>query len=129
MTILAIKVPNMGDFTDIPVIEILVKPGDVIAKEQALVVLESDKATMDVPSSHAGIVKEVKVKVGDTISEGDVVIILNESGASAPTSAVTTPVSSTTATPQHTAPAAAAPGCRTLRRGSSGRRLSRCSSA
>ena len=105
---LEIKVPDIGDYKGVPVIEVHVKAGDRVEKEQSLVTLESDKATMDVPSSHAGIVKEVKVKVGDTISEGDVVIILNESGASAPASAVTAPVSSTTATPQHTAPAAVA---------------------
>ena len=76
MTILAIKVPNMGDFTDIPVIEILVKPGDVIAKEQALVVLESDKATMEVPSDMAGKVVSVEVAIGDQLSIGSVILML-----------------------------------------------------
>lgn len=85
--VLEIKVPDIGDYKDVPVIEVHVKPGDRVEKEQSLVTLESDKATMDVPSSHGGIVKEVKVKVGDHISEGHVVILLEDSGAaqSAPT--------------------------------------------
>jgi pyruvate dehydrogenase E2 component (dihydrolipoamide acetyltransferase) len=75
-----IKVPDIGDYKDVPVIEVLVKAGDHVEKEQSIVVLESDKATMDVPSSHSGVVKEVKVKVGDSISEGAIVIVLEESG-------------------------------------------------
>ena len=86
MTILAIKVPNMGDFTDIPVIEILVKPGDVIAKEQALVVLESDKATMEVPSDVAGKVVSVEVAVGDQLSIGSVILMLETDTSSTTTS-------------------------------------------
>ncbi|MCB1178565.1 MAG: dihydrolipoyllysine-residue acetyltransferase [Leptospiraceae bacterium] len=71
-----IKVPDIGDFTDIPVIEVHVKPGDKVEIEQSLVTLESDKASMDVPSTHSGIVKEVKVKLGDKVSMGSVVISL-----------------------------------------------------
>ena len=84
--IIEIKVPDIGDYKDVPVVEVLVKPGDKVEKEQSIVVLESDKATMDVPSSHAGVVREVKVKVGDNLSEGSVVIVLDgvSSGASAP---------------------------------------------
>ncbi len=82
-----IKVPDIGDYKDVPVIEVLVKAGDRIEKEQSIVVLESDKATMDVPSSHSGLVKEVKVKVGDSISEGAIVLVLEESGADAAPSA------------------------------------------
>jgi pyruvate dehydrogenase E2 component (dihydrolipoamide acetyltransferase) len=78
-----IKVPDIGDYKDVPVIEVLVKAGDHVEKEQSIVVLESDKATMDVPSSHSGVVKEVKVKVGDSISEGAIVLILEESGTAA----------------------------------------------
>ena len=73
-----IKVPDIGDYKDVPVIEVLVKAGDQVEKEQSIVVLESDKATMDVPSSHSGKVKEVKVKVGDSLSEGSVVILLEQ---------------------------------------------------
>lgn len=94
---LEIKVPDIGDYKGVPVIEVHVKAGDRVEKEQSLVTLESDKATMDVPSSHAGVVKEVKVKVGDAISEGDVVILLSESGASASTTAA--PATKAAATP------------------------------
>jgi pyruvate dehydrogenase E2 component (dihydrolipoamide acetyltransferase) len=73
-----VKVPDIGDFTDIPVIEILVKVGDTIKKEDSLVSLESDKATMEVPSSHSGVVKEIKVKLGDKVSMGAVVLLLEE---------------------------------------------------
>ncbi len=81
--LLEIKVPDIGDYQDVPVIEVHIKPGDRVEKEQSLITLESDKATMDVPSSHAGVVKEVKVKVGDNISEGGVVLLLEASDASA----------------------------------------------
>lgn len=74
--LIEIKVPDIGDYKDVPVIEVLVKPGDTVEKEQSLITLESDKATMDVPSSHSGVVKEVKVKVGDSISEGGLVLLL-----------------------------------------------------
>nr|WKF56471.1 Dihydrolipoyllysine-residue acetyltransferase component of pyruvate dehydrogenase complex [Paraburkholderia busanensis] len=81
-----VKVPDIGDYKDIPVIEVLVKAGDTVEKEQSLVTLESDKATMDVPSSAAGVVKEVKVKVGDNVSEGVLIVVLEaaEGGAAAP---------------------------------------------
>jgi pyruvate dehydrogenase E2 component (dihydrolipoamide acetyltransferase) len=79
--LIEIKVPDIGDYKDVPVIEVHIKPGDTIEKEQSLVTLESDKATMDVPSSHSGVVKEVKVKVGDSISEGSVVLLLEGSEA------------------------------------------------
>ena len=92
--IIEIKVPDIGDYKDVPVIEVLVKAGDQIEKEQSIVVLESDKATMDVPSSHSGIVKEVKVKIGDNLSQGSVVITLEESGASVATPAQASPVAS-----------------------------------
>ena len=68
--IVEVKVPDIGDFKDVPVIEVMVKPGDVVKAEDSLVTLESDKATMDVPSPAAGTVKEVKIKVGDKVSEG-----------------------------------------------------------
>ncbi len=72
-----VKVPDIGDFTDIPVIEILVKPGDTVKKEDSLVSLESDKATMEVPSTHAGVVKELIVKLGDKVSMGSVILVLD----------------------------------------------------
>src|SRR5690554_5620925 len=79
-----VKVPDIGGYDDVPVIEVLVAVGDTVAKDQGLVTLESDKATMEVPSSHAGVVKELKVKVGDTVSEGSVVVVLEAEGAGAP---------------------------------------------
>ncbi len=77
-------VPDIGDYSDIPVIEVLVAVGDTVKKDQGLVTLESDKATMEVPSSVAGVVKEIKVKVGDNLSQGDVVAIIEAEGAAAP---------------------------------------------
>lgn len=78
-----VKVPDIGDFSDIPVIEIGVKVGDTIALDDSLVTLESDKATMDVPSSVAGVVKEIKVAVGDRLSQGAVVAIVEVVGETA----------------------------------------------
>ena len=77
------RVPDIGGFDDVPVIEVLVSAGDKVAKDQGLVTLESDKATMEVPAPFAGVVKEVKVKVGDTLSEGGVVAIIEAEGAGA----------------------------------------------
>jgi len=81
--LIEIHVPDIGDYSDVPVIEVLVKVGDAIEKEQSVVTLESDKATMDVPSSHAGLVKEIKVKVGDLISEGALVLVVESIDAAA----------------------------------------------
>lgn len=92
--LIEIHVPDIGDYSDVPVIEVLVKVGDVIEKEQSVVTLESDKATMDVPSSHAGLVKEIKVKVGDLISEGALVLVVEASEtatASAPVASAPAP--------------------------------------
>ena len=76
MSSVEVKVPDIGDFKDVPVIEVFVKPGDTVAAEDSLVTLESDKATMDVPSPAAGIVKEVRVKLGDKVSEGTLIVVL-----------------------------------------------------
>ena len=78
--IIEVKVPDIGDFKNIPVIEVLVKPGDSVNKEAPLVTLESDKATMEVPAPAAGIVKEIKVKLGDKVSEGSLVLMLESAG-------------------------------------------------
>src|SRR5207253_6785542 len=72
-----VKVPDIGDFKNVEVIEVLVKPGDTIAKEQSLVTLESDKATMEIPSPAAGVVKELKVKTGDKVSQGSPILLLD----------------------------------------------------
>ena len=71
-----VKVPDIGDFKNVPVVTVLVSVGDTVAKEDPLIELESDKATMEVPSSHTGVVKEIKVKEGDTLSEGDVILLI-----------------------------------------------------
>jgi len=102
--IIEIKVPDIGDYKDVPVIEVLVKPGDQVEKEQSIVVLESDKATMDVPSSHSGVVKEVKVKIGDSLSQGSVVITLEEGAAP-----VATPVLASSAAPASASASASTP--------------------
>ena len=94
-----IQVPDIGDYKNIPVIEIFVKVGDTVAVEDSLLTLESDKATLDVPSSHAGIIKEIKVKVGDKISEGSVVVVLEASTTeAAPASVSAPPITTATAT-------------------------------
>ena len=85
MAAIEVKVPDIGDFKDVPVIEVFVKPGDVVKAEDSLVTLESDKATMDVPAPAAGTVKELKVKVGDKVSEGSVILTLDSGGAAAAT--------------------------------------------
>ena len=95
--IIEIKVPDIGDYKDVPVIEVLVKAGDKVEKEQSIVVLESDKATMDIPSSHSGVVKEVKVKVGDNLSEGTIVLMLEEGTAASAPALAPTPVATASA--------------------------------
>jgi len=123
MSAIEIKVPDIGDFADIPVIEVLVKPGDTVKAEDSLVTLESDKATMDVPSPAGGVVKDVRVKVGDKVSEGTVVLTLEAADAKpaaasapaapaaapAPAPAPATPAAAPVKAPPPSAPAAPAP--------------------
>ena len=104
-----IKVPDIGDYKNIPVIEIFVKVGDTVAVEDALLTLESDKATLDVPSSHAGVIKEIKVKVGDKISEGSIVVVLETSETTTTTATATTAQMATPATESQSATTAIAP--------------------
>jgi len=107
--LIEVKVPDIGDFKNIPVIEVLVKPGDPVKKETPLVTLESDKATMEVPAPAAGVVKELKVKVGDKVSEGTLVLTLDASGDdAAPRPAAQKPAAAPQS-PARPAPAAAAP--------------------
>lgn len=86
MALIDITIPDIGDFDEVSVIELLVKPGDTIQAEQSLLTVESDKASMEIPSSHAGIVKELKVKLGDKVKHGSVVLVLDAAGAAAPSS-------------------------------------------
>src|SRR5919206_3888780 len=76
-----VRVPDIGDFTDVPIIEVMVSPGDEIAEEDPLITLESDKATMDVPAPQAGTVRQLSVQVGDKVSEGSVILTLDPAGA------------------------------------------------
>lgn len=104
MSLIEIKVPDIGDFKEVEVIEILVKVGDTVKADQSLITVESDKASMEIPSSHAGVVKELKIKLGDKIAEGSLVLMLeassNTSASAAAPAAASTPAS---------APAAAVP--------------------
>jgi dihydrolipoamide dehydrogenase len=109
-------VPDIGNFDSVDVIEVLVKVGDVIAKEDALVTLESDKASMDIPSSHAGTVKEIKIKVGDKVAKGTLILLVEASAteaapaaASAPAPGKPAPAPAATTAPAAPAPVAAAP--------------------
>ncbi|MFO1397787.1 MAG: dihydrolipoyl dehydrogenase [Burkholderiales bacterium] len=104
MSTIEVKVPDIGDFKDVPVIEVLVKPGDTVAREDSLVTLESDKATMDVPSPAAGTIKELKVKVGDKVAEGTLLLLLDAAEAGAPAAQPAKPAAPAAAP----APAAAA---------------------
>jgi dihydrolipoamide dehydrogenase len=106
-----VKVPDIGDFKDVPVIEVLVKPGDSIKKEDSLIALESEKATMEVPAPEAGIVKELRVKLGDKVSEGAVILVLETDGpaAKAPAPQPSRPATATAAPPP-AAPASASAG-------------------
>jgi dihydrolipoamide dehydrogenase len=92
MAMIDIQVPDIGDFDEVAVIELLVKPGDTVKAEQSLITVESDKASMEIPSSHAGVVKELKVKLGDKVKQGSVVLVLEgEGAASAPARAAAAP--------------------------------------
>ncbi|WP_416820799.1 dihydrolipoyl dehydrogenase [Delftia tsuruhatensis] len=111
MAIIDIKVPDIGDFAEVGVIELLVQPGDTVAKDQSLITVESDKASMEIPSSHAGVVKELKVKIGDKVAEGSVVLTLEAAGeaATAPQAAAAAPAAASAAAPAVPAPAAPVP--------------------
>src|SRR5450830_397916 len=108
MSIVEVKVPDIGDFKEVEIIELMVKPGDTVKVDQSLITVESDKASMEIPSSHAGVVKELKVNVGDKIAEGSLVLLLEvaDSAAAAPAAAAPAPAAAPAA---EAAPAAAAP--------------------
>ena len=101
MALIEVKVPDIGDFKDVAVIELLVKVGDRVAVEQSLITVESDKASMEIPASHAGVVKEIKVTLGDKINEGTLLLLLEADSAAASEPAPAAPA------PSHAAPAAA----------------------
>jgi pyruvate dehydrogenase E2 component (dihydrolipoamide acetyltransferase) len=104
MALVEVKVPDIGDFKDVEIIELLVKPGDTVKAEQSLITVESDKASMEIPSTASGVVKELKVKIGDKVSEGSLLLMLEAEGAGA-----AAPVAAPAQAPAAQAPAAAAP--------------------
>src|SRR3569623_2669182 len=91
MSTVEVKVPDIGDFKDVSGIELLVKPGDTVKVDQSLVTVESDKASMEIPSTQAGTVKELRVKIGDKISEGSVLAVLEGTAPAAPAGATPAP--------------------------------------
>lgn len=104
-----VRIPDIGDFKDVTVIEVLVKPGDTIKAEQSLVTVESDKASMEIPSSSAGVLKELKVKMGDKVNIGDLLAILEGTSAAAPAAAAPAAATATAPVPAAQAAPAAAP--------------------
>jgi len=103
-----VKVPDIGDFKDVPVIELLVKPGDVVKKDDSLVTLESDKATMEVPAPQAGTVKELRVKIGDKVAEGSLILLM-EAGDAKAAAPAPAPAPAQKAQPAPAAPAPSKP--------------------
>ncbi len=110
MALVEVKVPDIGDFKDVEIIELLVKAGDTVRVEQSLLTVESDKASMEIPSSHAGVVKEIKVKLGDKVSEGKLVLVLEAEaqGASAAPANMVAPAPAAPPGPAGAAPTTAA---------------------
>src|SRR5207253_2253660 len=106
MALVEVKVPDIGDFKDVAVIELLVKPGDTIKPEQSLITVESDKASMEIPSTSGGGVEGLKVKIGDKVSEGAVLLTVESADAGAPASPSPQPPAAPAPSP---APAPAAP--------------------
>ena len=109
MALVEVKVPDIGDFKDVAIIELLVKPGDTVKAEQSLVTVESDKASMEIPSSTAGVVKELKVKLGDKINQGDLIVVLESDAAAAPAPSGSPPAPAAAGPPPAAPPAGAPP--------------------
>ena len=107
MALIDIQVPDIGDFAEVTVIELLVKPGDTVKPEQSLLTVESDKASMEIPSSHGGVVKELRVKLGDKVKEGSIVLVLEAQAAAAPAPAAAAAPAAIPAPAPAPAPAAA----------------------
>jgi pyruvate dehydrogenase E2 component (dihydrolipoamide acetyltransferase) len=109
MALVEVKVPDIGDFKDVQIIELLVKPGDTVKVEQSLVTVESDKASMEIPSSTAGVVKELKVALGDKINEGTLLLVMETGAAAAPAPAQAQAAATPAVAPAAPTPAAPAP--------------------
>jgi pyruvate dehydrogenase E2 component (dihydrolipoamide acetyltransferase) len=97
MSLIEIKVPDIGDFAEVTVIELMVKPGDTVKADQSLITVESDKASMEIPSSHGGVVKELRVALGDKVKEGSLVLLLEVAGADAASASTPAPAAATAA--------------------------------
>ena len=109
MAVIEVQVPDIGDFKDVGVIELLVKPGDTVAAEQSLLTVESDKASMEIPSPGAGVVKELRVKVGDVVNQGSVIMTMETAGVAAPAPSAPSPAPAAAAPAPATAAATATP--------------------
>ncbi len=109
MALVNVKVPDIGDFKDVAVIELMVAVGDTIVVDQSLVTVESDKASMEIPSSHAGVVQSIQVAIGDKVNEGTLLVVVEAAGAAASPAAATAPVPEPAAAAPVTAAAAPAP--------------------
>ena len=109
MALVEVKVPDIGDFKDVEVIELLVKPGDAVKVEQSLITVESDKASMEIPSSHAGVIKEMRIKLGDKVSEGSLLLVLDSADAGAAAAPAPAAAPAAAAAPAPAAAPAAAP--------------------
>jgi dihydrolipoamide dehydrogenase len=109
MALIDIKIPDIGDFEEVTVIEVLVQPGDTIKAEQSIMTVESDKASMEIPSSHSGVIKELKVKLGDKVQQGLIMLTLESSDVASPSAqpAVSEPAPAISATSPMTAPSSA----------------------
>ena len=107
MALVEVKVPDIGDFKDVAVSELLVKVGDTVAVEQSLITVESDKASMEIPSSHAGVVKEIRVAIGDLVNQGTLLLMMEVAGAGTAAAAPAAPVAAVAAPAPLAAPAAA----------------------
>ena len=101
-----VKVPDIGDFKDVEVIELLVKPGDAIAKDQSLITVESDKASMEIPSSAAGIVRQLMVKLGDKVSKDSPLLMIDSEAQAAPAAKAAAPAPAASSPPASAPPAA-----------------------
>ena len=110
MALVNIQVPDIGDFDEVGVIELLVKVGDTVKAEQSLITVESDKASMEIPSSHAGVVKELKIALGDKVKQGSVIAVVEsaDAGAAAAPAAAPAPAAAAPAPAPVAAPAPAA---------------------
>src|SRR5450830_407247 len=109
MSQIEVKVPDIGDFMEVEVIEVLVKVGDTIKVEQSLLTVESDKASMEIPSSHAGVVKELKVKLGDKVAKGSLIAVIEATGGATAPAAAPAVAPTASAAPAPVAAAVVAP--------------------